>query len=406
MLTKLVYEFFNLEELNISRNSIFEIPASIARMAESLKTLKCEDAGLVSFPEGICELMKLQVLNLSHNKISALPSAAVKLNMLVNLRELYMNQCELRGWSQLYCQAKLRTLHLSGNQIHGIPPEVATLAMLEDLRLNKNMIAHIPDHVQNFKMLRYFDLSSNAIQEIDEHIGELTNLETLLLQNNQITELPETFSNLVSLTELNLSENKLTSIPDVSKMIKLRILEAAHNQIKALPKGIGKLSKLEKLDMTMNRIEQIPDEFYNLKSLVQLRLKHNLIEQLDGVKFGQLVELEEANFDNNALDQIPSGVVKLKKLKSFLMNYNLASPIVLPEDIKNWSIQNLVKIDCEIDAPCLVIDKLYIGSANAATSKKILQSLGITHILTSAKQIAPRFPDVSCTSNTIFTQTY
>lgn len=390
----LVYEFVHLEELCLSRNSIVDIPTTIIKMADHLFTLRMEEAGFCYFPEAICELTSLTHLNLSYNKIHTLPAAAMKLNMLINLKELYMNNCELKGWSQLYCQAKLRTLHLMNNQIQGIPYEVATLVLLEDLRLQKNMISHIPDHVQNFKMLRYFDVSNNNITEIDESIGALVHLEVLLLNNNQISEFPDTLGSLTSLTELNLSDNRLTSLPDVSKLAKLKSLEAANNMIKQLPKGIGGLVSLQKFDLSMNRIETLPDDFYTLKNLVFLRMKHNLIDTLDSTKLVYLTSLEEANFDNNALTQVPACLVNMGKLKIFLMNYNLAKAVPIPEDIKQWALQNNVRVEVDVDLPCQVLDNLYISSANAATSKNVLQNLGVTHILTSANGIPPRYPEV------------
>ena len=43
--------------------------------------------------------------------------------------------------------------------------------------------------------------------------------------------------------------------------------------------------------------------------------------------------------------------------------------------------------------PSQVIKNLYIGSIGAAYSDKVLEKIGITHILTVAKSIKPRFED-------------
>jgi len=54
-----------------------------------------------------------------------------------------------------------------------------------------------------------------------------------------------------------------------------------------------------------------------------------------------------------------------------------------------------MKLTKEDPMPGAVFPDLFIGSIGAAYNKKVLQELGITHILTCAANIKPRFPDVS-----------
>ena len=43
--------------------------------------------------------------------------------------------------------------------------------------------------------------------------------------------------------------------------------------------------------------------------------------------------------------------------------------------------------------PAQVLENLFLGSVGAAMSKKTLQELGVTHILTVANRMNPLFPD-------------
>ena len=52
-----------------------------------------------------------------------------------------------------------------------------------------------------------------------------------------------------------------------------------------------------------------------------------------------------------------------------------------------------MKLTKEDSVPGAIFEDLYIGSIGAAYNKKALEEIGITHILTCAANIKPRFPD-------------
>lgn len=58
------------------------------------------------------------------------------------------------------------------------------------------------------------------------------------------------------------------------------------------------------------------------------------------------------------------------------------------EVVKTMTAMKLVKSDC---TPGKVFDNLFIGSIGAAYNKEKLKEFGITHILTVAAKIKPRF---------------
>jgi protein phosphatase slingshot len=53
-----------------------------------------------------------------------------------------------------------------------------------------------------------------------------------------------------------------------------------------------------------------------------------------------------------------------------------------------------MKLTREDNIPSEIIEGLYLGSVGAAYSNESLQKHGITHILTCAANLKPRFPDV------------
>ena len=60
--------------------------------------------------------------------------------------------------------------------------------------------------------------------------------------------------------------------------------------------------------------------------------------------------------------------------------------------IKAMTAMKLTREDKE---PAEIMPGLYLGSVGCAFNQESLQRNGITHILTCADKISPRFPDVS-----------
>jgi Leucine-rich repeat (LRR) protein len=106
---KEIFQFPNLQELDLSRNRIKELPDSIGN------------------------LKNLQVLNLSRNQLEVLPSSIGK---LINLRKLTVNQ----------------------NSLTALPPAIGDLQNLRVLDLWSNDISFWPEQMADLKKLRYMDL--------------------------------------------------------------------------------------------------------------------------------------------------------------------------------------------------------------------------------------------------------
>ncbi|XP_050997330.1 toll-like receptor 7 [Acomys russatus] len=135
---------FNLDELDISRNSLTSLPRGFFEgMPPNLKTLSLAENGLGSFAWDKLQLLKhLKNLDLSHNKLPVVPER------LAN------------------CSKSLMKLILKHNQIRHL-----TKYFLEDAM-----------------QLRYLDLSSNKIQVIQKTSfpeNVLNNLQMLLLHHNR-----------------------------------------------------------------------------------------------------------------------------------------------------------------------------------------------------------------------------
>ena len=104
-----VFDFVNLQYLDLSKNQISELPQDIAKLS------------------------KLQVLVLSRNRIESLPG---QIGLLKNLKTLNVNQ----------------------NELISLPPQIGQLENLTVLDLWSNNITTFPDELKELKKLKRLDL--------------------------------------------------------------------------------------------------------------------------------------------------------------------------------------------------------------------------------------------------------
>ena len=144
---------------------------------------------LTEFPQEIFELAdSLEILDLSDNQLSELPS----------------------NFAQL---SQLKVLFLSNNQFTKLPEVLADCSKLEIISLKKNQLNEIPE--QSIPLsVRCLVLTSNAITKLPDSIGELKSLQKLMLAGNQMTSLPETLQHCRALQLMRVSANQLQTLPD------------------------------------------------------------------------------------------------------------------------------------------------------------------------------------------------
>ncbi len=169
----------------------------------------------------IREILNLQYLILSNNKIKEIPDS---IGLLTNLFEL----------------------DLRNNEIKKIHNSISLLTNLIKLTLDNNKIEKIPDSIGNLTNLIRFTLNNNKIKEIPDSIGNLTNLQHLYLGNNEIKEIPYSIGLLTNLHTLDLSDTQIKKLPNsISKLINLKIFMLYDTEITKLPDSLGLLANLQ-----------------------------------------------------------------------------------------------------------------------------------------------------------------
>ena len=143
--------------------------------------------GLDTFPDEIFTLADtLEVLDLSHNRLSSLPD-------LSRLK-------------------KLKIAFISFNQFSEVPSAFKNCHNLYMLGLKGNKLAKFDENILPLSM-SWLILTDNKLKKLPKSIGDLVKLRKFPLAGNQLTSLPECMSNCKDLELIRLSANKFEVLP-------------------------------------------------------------------------------------------------------------------------------------------------------------------------------------------------
>ena len=166
---------------------------------------------LKALPVRCCQLITLERLWVSHNKLQSLPA---QLDQLVYLREVFLHRNNFEDIPLSLCALpRLEILWLNYNKITAIPDEIAKLTTLKRLHLDTNFLKEVPDSLCQLTSLEVLYLNSNTIHKVSENIGELKSLRRLHLQQNKITDIPNSICQLTNMETLRLDNNEIRHIP-------------------------------------------------------------------------------------------------------------------------------------------------------------------------------------------------
>lgn len=253
----------------------------------------------------------------------------------------------------------LATLDLSNNPLKVLDNDVfAPLTSLETLKMNNCNISHIADAA--FKSqgnLKSLELAGNSLTVADWTLvlTHLVRLEYLDLRHSGITQLPEdTFNNNTYLRTLILAENSLNDF-DVGSTIgqrlqqldtldlsycslsrhlsedsfanatKIRALYLSGNSLFAsdLLYALAPLTGLQKLSLSNCELSRLPDTFHKFKSLQELDISHNPLNDAFVKLLAPLETLEYLNMGYSNLSYIaPTSFSKMTSMKRLILSGN------------------------------------------------------------------------------------
>jgi Leucine-rich repeat (LRR) protein len=293
-----------LQFLDLSHNRLDAIPDSIGLLT-CLQHLLLPHNNILSLPETCGQLKLLQVFDVSHNPLQNLPGS---LGFLRSLVKIEVEKCPLRMppadvvamgsvmilkfLKEVRLSVEANALDLSRLALEVLPASLCRHTDLTSLVLNDNLLASLPTAVAAMTKLHTMVLSRNKFQEIPLFISTFTNLRVLHLQNNSIKRFHDPFTTLVNLEEL----------------------WADDNQISGITPSFGVFQKLKLFRAGQNRLFTIPDSLFECTALSVLRLDNNLLSHISS-SVEMLSALRELSFTGCPIIYLPGQISKCPLLR-------------------------------------------------------------------------------------------
>ncbi|KAH1013515.1 hypothetical protein HUJ04_002499 [Dendroctonus ponderosae] len=221
-----------LSHLDVSYNDLQTLPDWLSGCNE-LRSLFASNNSITALPNHIfCnEMPCLQTVQLAYNQLHCLPMIQRRLP----IQELFLQNNSLSNLPDNFFQfvRTIKVLNVSNNRLVDIPKPDEML-MLEKLFLTANCLIDkslekLAPYLRNIKTLH---IAYNNVTSLPHNCARYwSELEELVLSGNKILRLPEDVDQLKHLSVLRVHSNLLQTIPKLSNLIKLRVLDLAHNQL-------------------------------------------------------------------------------------------------------------------------------------------------------------------------------
>ncbi|KAF6814216.1 conserved leucine-rich repeat protein [Colletotrichum musicola] len=207
---EVITEVTPLRDLKLANNLLYgPLDSSFAKL-QNLEIFDLHGNNVSSLPEGIENLSRLRILNLSDNSFESLPFANLA---KLPLTELVANKNKLSGTlieQGVEALSNLQMLDLSSNQITHLVASGSTIRLpsVHQIVLSMNRLKELPD-VTSWTALMTLTANENAIQEFPTGFTKLEKLRNVDFTSNDIRVVPPEISRMDNLTMIRLSGNPL-----------------------------------------------------------------------------------------------------------------------------------------------------------------------------------------------------
>jgi Leucine-rich repeat (LRR) protein len=281
-----------LEELDVSGNILEDLPGSVSQLT-NLCHFSAASNKLSHLSESFTHLNKLTTLNVSHNSICEVPCCLF--TGLPNVSVLDLSDNYIFSFNEVpNCVSRLRRLRLDHNCLFTIPQWIfqdTCKYMLEfNVSYNKCMTGFSNEVFISASNLKSLDVSDCSLTTTSvAFLRGLKNLEYLNMGNRDCVDNEKKRG----------TGNIFWDIPinEMRNSCSIRDLILCGVGLAGLPEDI-QLSQLQHLDLRSNDLNWLPDAFCNLVQLKSCLLSNNALALLP-MQLGNLESLKELSLDGN-----------------------------------------------------------------------------------------------------------
>jgi Leucine-rich repeat (LRR) protein len=207
---QIISQIPSLRDLKLAGNGLSgPLDASMTNL-QNLEALDLQRNNLTSLPDGLAELVRLRVLNITENQFAALPFESLR-------------------------QLPLMELLAAKNKLSGvlIAEDVDELPQLQVLDVTSNSLTRITESTRlSLPVLHQLSCSSNRLTDLPD-MTSWVSLLTLIAEDNNISFIPEGFVTLPKIKNVDFSGNNIKVLDDnIGGMNSLDIFRISGNPLR------------------------------------------------------------------------------------------------------------------------------------------------------------------------------
>ncbi|CAI0394503.1 unnamed protein product [Linum tenue] len=377
--------FFKLSASQQPNTDGYFVTEFFKNMGKDSSPLYNASSPVCSWPGVFCDSQKEPVVGLMVSGLElAGPIPDITIGKLTNLRTLDLSSNRITALpSDMWSLSSLKTLNLSSNQISGLlPNDIGNFGGLETLDLSGNSFTgEIPPAVRSLLSLRVLKIGGNGFEgRIPVEILSCMSLVVLDLSLNKLNgSLPEGFgASFPNLQRLNLAGNGIEGRDsDFTDMKSLNFLNISGNLFKGpamglFQEGLEFSSNLVYLDLSENELSgEMFGDFSQAKNLKHLNLAFNRFSRKEFPEINEVSSLEYLNLSKTGvIGSIPGEISKLGNLNTLdLSDNHLTGDIPSSLTMKSLQVLDISSNNMTGEIPSQVLQKLpWMSSFNFSSN--------------------------------------
>jgi hypothetical protein len=158
-----------------------EFPREILDLADTLEILDLSGNRLSALPDDFCRLRKLRIVFFSLNRFEEFPQV---LGKCPNLEMIGFKSCRIRKIDGDALPPRLRWLILTDNQLEDLPASIGDRPRLQKLMLAGNRLRSLPKELSNCRNLELLRISANQLDAFPTWLLDMPRLSWLAWSGN------------------------------------------------------------------------------------------------------------------------------------------------------------------------------------------------------------------------------